>query len=450
MDASAHLRAFGRLKEYTQLARRRFRKAERDFVNARREKRARAARLAAKALLIGVTGSSGKSTTTRILSAILKRKGRLATQVDDNAYPSLVRFLAKLPACDYGVVEIATSVAGNIRRMAELLQPDVAIVTLVALEHKSAFGSIEAVAEEKSALVAEVKSGGLVVLNADDPHVAAMATLNSAARVVTFGKSEAARYRVTGVRAAHPERLSLDLAWPGGTARLETRFVGEHFWMPVLAAVATALELGVAIDVIAEVLARLEPMPERCSVIAPEAGPHFVLDTVKAPFHSIGLAFDIVAKAKVARKRIVLGQMSDFSDSTRRYRDTYRQAREIADQVIFVGDHAHRSKASQEDRDSGRFREFATVEAASAYIRETALPGELILLKASRDLHLERLALSWQHPIRCWATHCGLMMGCLQCGLYGEPFERHRVLRRRRRAWYNRLFGRVPPVPSDL
>ena len=135
------------------------------------------------------------------------------------------------------------------------------------------------------------------------------------------------------------------------------------------------------------------------------------------------LAFKALADAKVPRKRLILGHMSDFPGSDSKYRKAYASARPIADQVVFVGDHSHRSKASQKDRDEGRFLAFATPFEVAEHIGRTATSGELVLIKGSSDLHLERIALSWTGDVKCWVPICGLRESCQACGLYGTPYE---------------------------
>ena len=400
------------------------------------ERKAARAREASPADFIGITGSSAKSTTAALLAHVLSARGRVRRQVKFNDRRAVLKTLKQSRrGCDFVVIEAGAARPGQMKPMAQALRPDVAIVTMVALEHKSAFRTVQAIGAEKSELVAALQPGGLAVLNGDDPNVAAMATIarKAGARVVLFGRSTDNDYRAAAVNAAFPERLGLTLDWSGGMLPLHTNFVGEHFWLPTLAAVATAIELGVDPEVVAERLANSKPLLERCGVIDVPGGPTFIVDTTKAPWHSLRLAFDVIADASAPRKRIVLGHMSDFAGSDQKYRDAYRMAREAADQVIFVGRHAHRSKASRQDRDEERFVEFATAEQVNAYIRNTAIPGELILLKSSVDLHLERIALSWNVQVNCWAEACGHNSGCLDCGRYGDAFEWHKG--RKKRIW---------------
>ncbi len=387
--------------------------------------KASARRLASKATFVGVTGSSAKSTTVALLSHILRAGGEVGEQVEHNVLSVLSKTLLKPLARHFVVVELGMGKPDSVRTMAELLKPDVGIVTLVGLEHYSAFRSREAVGQEKGALIENIREGGFAVLNADDPHVMAMAG-RTAARIVTFGRHADAQYRAVDVRASYPDRLALAVEWQGGRIELATRYVAEHFWLPVTAAVAAALELGISPEDVAGRVATHEPMRNRFGILGAAGGPDFIVDTVKAPWHSLPLAFEALAAARAPRKRLVLGHMSDFPGADSKYRKAYLAAREICDEVIFVGDHAHRARASAEDRESGRFAAFRTPEAASDHIRRTATPGELILLKASKDLHLERIALSWTDDLRCWEPACGRNTGCELCGLFRMPYEVHR------------------------
>ena len=419
-----------------------------------RRYRAKRARARSKAIFIGITGSSGKSTATSLLGHILAGHGTVYTQVLANTIKALVRTLYKrmkrAGKVDYVVFEAGAFEPGSIRPMAEMLKPDVAVVTMVRLEHVAQFRTLDAVAQEKKALVDVLSPGGLAILNADDPHVLDMAA-GARCRVVTFGQSEAADYRVTDIHAAYPDRLGFSLRWNAGAVNVQTPFPGEHFWLPAAAAVVAALELGVPPEKIAARTASFEPLSNRCSVQVTGGGPQFIVDAAKAPWHSLNIAFEMMAKAKAVRKSIVLGQISDYTGSSRKYGKAYGIARDIADEVIYTGDNAHRSRASQADRDSGHFLELRTPKEVSDHIKQTAVPGELILLKSSSNLHLERIALAWTHDVRCWIPACGKKESCQTCGLYEVPFEEHksflanrRLERRKRR--FGWLLGGLSPT----
>jgi UDP-N-acetylmuramoyl-tripeptide--D-alanyl-D-alanine ligase len=390
-------------------------------------------RRTSRSVYIGVTGSSGKSTTTGLLAHILEAKGPVFKQVEENMAGAVMSSLRHAPRdSDFVVLELGVSRPGHMKPMAEALRPDIAIVTLIGQEHHSAFRSRQAIVAEKGELVAAVRRGGMALLSADDPMVIGMAS-RTGERIVTFGRSPGSDFRAVKVHAAFPQRLGLEVLWRGGTLALETQFVGEHFFLPTLAATAAALELGVPPNIVAGRVASFEPLFTRCGVLAIPGGPQFIVDTVKAPWHSIGLAFDMMAAASAPRKRIVLGHMSDFAGSNRKYQIAYRHALTGADEVIFVGEHAHRSGATAQEREDGHFAQFRTPEEASDYIRRTAIADELILLKSSPNLHLERIALAWTKDVKCWEPSCGKRFGCLMCGRYETPYRLHDRSRKSRR-----------------
>jgi UDP-N-acetylmuramoyl-tripeptide--D-alanyl-D-alanine ligase len=119
------------------------------------------------------------------------------------------------------------------------------------------------------------------------------------------------------------------------------------------------------------------------------------------------------------------------------YRRIYQAARPNADQVIFVSEHSHRSKASAEDIASQRFVEKRSLPEASAFLQETAIPGEIILLKSSAGMHLERLMLAQIGTVRCWEEKCGrdicVRLDGAGCGLYSVPFDQHGDSQQRKR-----------------
>lgn len=385
-----------------------------------------ARRQRSKATFIGITGSSGKSTLAALLAHILEGHGSVRAQINYNLIRNLFATLRGLPkTLDYAVIEAAAIAPDQLKEMAGLLQPDVAIVTMVGLEHYSAFRSREAVAREKGTLVEAVRPGGFVLLNADDAWTVGMRE-RTGERVVTFARHAEADYRAVAVRTRFPESLQVEIEWREGSLKLETGLIGDHFWLSVTAAVAAALELGVPAETIVRRAASFRGMPARCQPYRIEGGPQFVIDTFKAPHETLGLAFDMLKDIEAPRRRILLGSISDFAGNPRpKYRDAYRAARAVADEVIFIGDHAHRSQASDEDIRTGRFAMFNGPREAYEHVRATAVPGEVILLKSSRNIHLERVALAFDHEVRCWEPTCGNVMDCITCGQFARPFEEH-------------------------
>lgn len=381
-----------------------------------------------QATFIAVTGSSAKSTTTALISHILSGAAPVQTRLVSNGYAAYIRSLQARPRDGYFVGEIGAEGPDTLLPILQLMQPSVGVVTLVALEHKSAFGTVDAVATEKQRLVEALPAHGLAVLNYDDARVSGMVQ-HTRARAVTFGQA-GGDYVASEVRCPAPGKLRLTIAHQTEVFDVATRLTGTHNWVAVAAAFACIHQLGVPPAMIIQRFENFVPLFGRCSLHRVENGPTFIVDTVKAPNHSLQLALDLVSGTSAPRKRVVIGQISDQADSNCTYRKAYAAARLVADQVIFVGEHSHRSRATAEDVAAGRFVRFENVHQAAAFLKESAIAGEIILLKSSPKLHLERLMLNFFGPVHCWKDICGKNTTCVKlydggCGLYEIPFDRH-------------------------
>ncbi|MFA5580583.1 MAG: Mur ligase family protein [Paracoccaceae bacterium] len=375
---------------------------------------ARRARRRHQGVFIGVTGSSAKSTTSALLGHLLAELGPVTAQVASNTIGPLIRTMRHMPPdARHIVAELGVGRPGQMAPMAALYQPDIAVVTMIRREHRSAFRKLEAIADEKGTV----------------------------ARVLTFGWDAGADCRIVAATSTLPERLHLQLSWRGQDIFLQTRLIGRHFAIPVAAAATVALARGLSADALRAALARFEPLVNRMRLTQIPKGPDFLIDTIKAPYHSLELAYDVLDEAKAPYRRIVLGAISDTGLGTyKTYRQAVARGLAIADEVIAIGPDGGREWADPAESQSGRYRRFPTTRAAADHIRTTARPGELILLKGSSNYHLERISLQYEADIRCWETACGRGEACITCGLFAQDFEKHRRIRRKRR--FLRLFAR--------
>ena len=242
--------------------------------------------------------------------------------------------------------------------------------------------------------------------------------------------------------------LALTIRHGGQSIDLDTQLLGTHNWLAVSAAVTCALEVGVHPETIAARVASFAPVPTRLSVHKIADGPTFILDG-KAPLHSILLPLETLRTITAPRKRVVLGNISDYpGNPISKYRMAYQAARTVADEVIMVGTAARTVRPMSEDLQRGTFHAFESVEAASAYLKGTAQAGEVILVKSAGGLHLERLMLDWGHDVRCWANECGNRISCFDCGLYQRPFFEHSGKLKRKRRRFPWLWGSRPRAPA--
>jgi UDP-N-acetylmuramoyl-tripeptide--D-alanyl-D-alanine ligase len=345
---------------------------------------------------IGVTGSCGKSTTKELIAAVLDSqfKGH-KTPGNKNLPADIAQAILRVkPTDEFCVLEIAAAIGGQripLERPLDLVRPRIGVVTNIGSDHISAFGSVEAIAAEKSKLIAALPPHGVAILNADDPNVLAMRPLCSG-RVITYGLAPEAMVRAENVNSAWPERLSFIVSFNGQSHHVQTQLPGAHLVHCALAAVAVGLAMGVPLAVAAQAIQKVPPFQDRMSPVIREDGVTFIRDDVKAPLWSIPAVLDFMKAARAGRKIIVIGTISDYTgNSDRTYVSVARQALAAADQVVFVGSRASKSLKARRHPQDDALRAFPSVEAAGAQLREFFRRGDLVLLKGIRHDHLEEL-----------------------------------------------------------
>jgi UDP-N-acetylmuramoyl-tripeptide--D-alanyl-D-alanine ligase len=339
---------------------------------------------------IGVTGSCGKTTTKELLGAILatqyqgqKSSGNL------NRPPSLAKTILRVkPWHKFCVLEIAVCTREGripLEVSISLARPEIGVVTNIGKEHLSAFGSIEAIAAEKGKLVEALPRHGTAILNVDDPHVSAMQK-RCAGRIITYGLSSEAMVRAENIRANWPQRLSFIVHYKGQFHEVSTQLCGAH-WVPsVLAALAAGIAMDVPLAKAVQAVSTVPPFEGRMSTTARSDGVTFIVDDAKAPLWSIPTVLQFMKQAEAVRKTIVFGTISDYACKPERaYVSVARQALEVADHVVFVGQRASKCLKAKRGPEDEALQAFYSKEAACDYLREWWRPGDLVLIKGSKN-----------------------------------------------------------------
>lgn len=374
---------------------------------------------------IGVTGSCGKTTTKDLIAAVLgsRFEGRKSPGTHNISHWVARTILATRPHHRFCVQEAASAGPGTIDATIRTLCPHIAVVTNIGPDHRKAFRTREATAEEKGKLVAAVPENGTAILNADDPHVIAMRE-RCAGRVLTYGLSPEAELRASDVRSVWPERLHFTVAWNGASLPVRTRLCGIHWAHSVLAALATGLVFDIPLEEAVRAIENVDPTIGRMSPVFSADGVTFVRDDYKAPSSSITPALDFLRDACAQRKVVVFGTLSDYSRSaSKQYARVAEQALEVADQVLFVGRQAEHARRAQRHPRGEALLILPTVQAATEYLRDFLRDGDLVLLKGSnRADHLVRIVLDRSTRVGCWRTSCGRMRFCDECRLLRVPF----------------------------
>jgi len=374
---------------------------------------------------IGVTGSSGKTTTKELIGAILDTQGpgRTSHRPTNETHRVASTMLTVFPWHRFCVHELGGFQPNILAQTVAMFRPHIGVVTRVAYDHYTSFRGLEATAREKARLVEALPATGTAVLNADDPRVMAMRE-RTQAKVITYGLSEEAMVRGSDLASAWPEPLSLSVTYGGEGRRVETQLLGEHWASAVLAALATGIAMGVPLPEAVGALRGVPPVNDRLSPHRMADGVTFIQDSWKAPLYTIPATLRVLETARSPRKIVIFGTISDFPGSiSNRYRETAKRALEVADQVLFAGDWAKSAIKVPSPQDGHRLRGFANIYELRQFLRGFLAPGDLVLLKGSIGAdHLERLVLDWEREFPCWRLKCGRMISCTACRLRHSHF----------------------------
>lgn len=343
---------------------------------------------------IGVTGSVGKTTTKEMIAAALASVSRgRKSPADANNLAVIAKTILRTTKQDrFCVVEVAAGrQVGVVARSARLLMPDIAVVTTVGADHRSTYRTLDGTADEKRALLDNAAPGSTAVLNADDPRVLAMGR-GFNGRVITYGLSSTAMLRAEEVSAAWPAALRFTLTCDGKDLAVQTRMLGAHWITAGLAALGAAYAAGVSLPDAACAVAQLEPVPSRMYPVAVD-GVTFIDDSIKAPYWTLSRTFEFLAQARCRRKILVMGTISDYSQSASIvYRHVAEQALAVSDEILFVGPNSRYAIRARSERASEALHSFPSVDAAAGYLRGRLRPGDLVMVKgSSRADSLDRI-----------------------------------------------------------
>jgi len=356
--------------------------------------------------VIGVTGSSGKTSTKDLLEQLLRRLGPTVAPPgsfnNELGHPYTV--LRATTETRYLVLEASARGIGHIRFLTEIAPPHIGVVLNVGSAHVGEFGSREAIAEAKGELVEALSTDGVAVLNADDPLVAAMAE-RTAARIVWVGESETADVRAADVRVDELSRAAFVLQTSTGTASVQLNVAGRHHVGNALSAAAVALECGMSTDEVAAALGAATPVSRwRMELTERPDGVLVINDAYNANPESMRAALETLAEVSAARQKsgarafAVLGQMAELgAEAPAQHEELGRLAARLGvDRVVAVGDAARPVEQSTalEGSWSGTASWVPDIDGAVALLRAELRPGDVVLVKASRAASLERVALA--------------------------------------------------------
>lgn len=341
--------------------------------------------------VIGLTGSSGKTTTKDLLGQLTTGLGATVAPAgslnNELGYP----YTALRAGRDtrYLVLELGARGAGHIDYLCRVARPRIGVVLNVGVAHIGEFGSVPAIAAAKGELVAALPADGVAVLNADDPQVAAMADRTSA-RVVLVGESPQAQVRATGVELDQYGRPSYTITAGGESAPVRLSLVGTHQVANTLAVAGVGLALGLPVPRVAAAVNELRSVSARRMDVFDRPDKVTVIDdSYNANPASVAAALRaLVALGQGRRTWAVLGYLAELGEHERAgHEQVGRIAAELGvDRLVVVGAAAapiHAGAAAQA-RWGGVSVRVTDQDAAVELLRDEVRPGDVVLVKGSR------------------------------------------------------------------
>jgi UDP-N-acetylmuramoyl-tripeptide--D-alanyl-D-alanine ligase len=360
--------------------------------------------------IVGITGSSGKTSTKDLLAAVLAPLGEVVAPPgsfnNELGHPWTV--LRANAGTDYLILELSARHPGNIAALAAIAPPAIGVVLNVGTAHLGEFGSRETIAKTKSELPQAVPQSGVVVLNVDDPAVAAMAEV-TAARVVRVSRNSQADVWAGPVTLDELARPQFTLH-SGDAAGIDVSLAvhGDHHVSNALCAAAVALECGATLEQVADALAAAGPVSgHRMRVSTRADGVTVIDDAYNANPDSMRAGLQALAWISAAgggnpvRKRrswAVLGEMAELGDDAISEHDRIGRlaVRLDVSRLIVVGTGRSMSAmhhgAVMEGSWGGEAAIVADADAALALLRAELQPEDVVLVKASNAAGLGALA----------------------------------------------------------
>ncbi len=350
------------------------------------------------ATVVGITGSTGKTSVKDLTSSVLASRLRVAASPRSfNTEVGVPVTLLNVPTeAEAIVVEMGSRGRGHIAILCEVARPQIGAITNVGLAHMEMFGTLEAVADAKAELVESLPENGAAVLNADDPLVRGF-DKRTRARVLRFGLADDADVMAEDVvldRLGHP---SFTLRTPDGAERIELPLLGEHMVVNSLAAVAVGVCLGLSAAECAAGLKEAQLSPWRMEAFDVPGGIRVLNDAYNANPASMAAALKAARwMAQGGRSIVVLGEMAELGEMAAFEHERVGElvARLGIDHLVVVGARALAIAigAEREGVEPERIHRVETVEEAARHLRAIGREGDVILLKGSRVAGLERVA----------------------------------------------------------
>ena len=347
--------------------------------------------------LVALTGSNGKTTTKEMTAAclettfpVLKTKGNL-----NNLIGVPLTLLTLTEKERVVVLEMGMNVPGEIRRLTEIAEPDVGLITNIQTVHLEGMGSLERLKEEKGELFRRMRRDGTILVNGDDPRVVDLAG-DYPGQKITFGIERPADLMAKEIRLNGAEGTSFTLILDGEATEVHLRLLGRHFVPNALSAMAVACLFGVEVSRAREALENFQFFPMRMEVIPLRGGETLINDAYNANPYSTKVALETLVEAKgMGRAIAVLGDMLELGSLTKEAHEQIgKRVSELSvDFLLAMGEEASVvvESAIRHGLPAEKARIVESHSEAISLLRQMIQNGDWILVKGSRKMVMEEI-----------------------------------------------------------
>jgi len=350
--------------------------------------------------VVGVTGSAGKTTTKEAIAHVLASRCRvLKSEGNFNNHFGLPLMLLKLqPEQEIAVIEMGMSHAGEIAALAKIAHPDIGVVTVVAPVHLEYFNSIADIARAKYELIESLPHHGTAILNADDEYVSQFGR-DFKGKVIFYGTHRPADIRAEHIESRGVDGSVFDLVVHGHRERAELHLVGSHNIHNALAAVAVGVERSIPLNDVIGALGTLVPADKRGQVVQ-VGNIKVVNDCYNSNPKALEAMVDALAAMPAKRRIVVAGEMLELGPTGEQiHRASGKHIAEAKIDVL-VGVRGLAQPMVEAAKAAGLRAEFvATPEEAGEWLAREAKDGDVVLLKASRGVKLEKALEKWKELV---------------------------------------------------
>ena len=347
--------------------------------------------------LVALTGSNGKTTTKEMTAACLETTFPvLKTKENLNNLIGVPLTLLTLTEKERVVVlEMGMNVPGEIRRLTEIAEPDVGLITNIQTVHLEGMGSLERLKEEKGELFRRMRRDGTILVNRDDPRVVDLAG-DYPGQKITFGIEHPADIMAKEIRLNGAEGTSFTLILEGEAMEVHLRLLGRHFVPNALSAMAVACLFGVEVTRAREALENFQPFSMRMEVIPLKGGETLINDAYNANPYSTEVALEALAEAKgMGRAIAVLGDMLELGSLTKEAHEQIgeRVSELSIDFLLVMGEEASVvvESAIRHGLPTEKARIVESHSEAVSLLRQMIQNGDWILVKGSRKMAMEEI-----------------------------------------------------------